>query len=360
MLSVAMLSAPFLGTATAQTSVNTQTGTGSATVTNTATDVNSVSQVVYYNKKQVLADGGIRYTFIINGVENVLHVPPVGFDPMKATDAELAEYGWPARPKDQKGLTGWQNTWGRFKPKVSSEEPTITIMKRSVPDSSGTNWSGYADYYQGDTNKFWQVNGFYNQPDYNVNSPANAEECSWVGLGGNGNTKPLIQAGTWNTYHGSTYYAFYMYLLGGNTGVGVGIMSPSQVSVHPGDSMYADVDWTSNPAGFEVWDWTTFTNFFVTVDLTPNYYDGESAEFIDERPYDTSTGLFFPLAGFDKPITWYDCEVFYSNSNQQINFGSIDYDQFTMLGGTGYPLVTTSSPPGANSFTDTWNAGHYQ
>jgi hypothetical protein len=165
MLSVAMLSAPFLGTATAQTSGNTQTGTGSATVTNTATDVNSVSQVVYYNKKQVLADGGIRYTFIINGVENVLHVPPVGFDPMKATDAELAEYGWPARPKDQKGLTGWQNTWGRFKPKVSSEEPTITIMKRSVPDSSGTNWSGYADYYQGDTNKFWEVNGFYNQPD---------------------------------------------------------------------------------------------------------------------------------------------------------------------------------------------------
>jgi len=77
----------------------------------------------------------------------------------------------------------------------------------------------------------------------------------------------------------------------------------------------------------------------------PNYYDGESAEFIDERPYDTSTGLFFPLAGFDKPITWYDCEVFYSNSYQQINFGTLDYDQFTMLGGTRYPLVTTSYRP---------------
>jgi hypothetical protein len=105
MISVAMISVPFLGTATAQATGNVQTGMSSATVTNTATDVNSVSQVVYYSKKQVLADGGIRYTFIINGVENVLHVPPVGFDPMKATDAQLAEYGYPARPKDQKGLT---------------------------------------------------------------------------------------------------------------------------------------------------------------------------------------------------------------------------------------------------------------
>jgi hypothetical protein len=64
-----------------------------------------------------------------------------------------------------------------------------------------------------------------------------------------------------------------MYLLGQNSGVGGGF--PSTVSVHPGDSIYADVDWTSNPAGFVVWDWTTFTNFFVTVDLNPDYYDGK-------------------------------------------------------------------------------------
>jgi hypothetical protein len=358
-LFVAMLVSPWAGTVMAQTTGNVQTGTNSVTGTSEATNTNSASQVVYYSKKQVLADGGTRYTFIIGGVENVLHVPPVGFDPATATDAQLAEYGYPARPKDQTGLTGWQNKWGRFKPKTSSAEPTITIMKKSINDSSGSGWAGYADYYAGQTTKFGTVDGYYNQPSYNTGSPSDAREASWVGLGGY-NTSSLIQAGTEMDAPTPTYYGWYLYMDASGSTTG----HPSTIVVHPGDSMYAMVYWTTSnwPAGFEVWDWTTMTDFYVTAQAPSDCYNGQSAEFIDERPQVVGQkNDYFPVAGFNTPITWTDCEVQYPNNDNGVNFGTLLTVKQVMTGGTGYPLVTPGSINSTyNGFTDTWSAGHYQ
>ncbi len=87
-LFIAMVAFPWAGTAMAQTASNTQTS------------ANAAPGVVRYSAKQALPDGGTNYVFNIDGVQNILHEPPDGFCPATATDAQLAEYGFPARPKE--------------------------------------------------------------------------------------------------------------------------------------------------------------------------------------------------------------------------------------------------------------------
>jgi hypothetical protein len=178
------------------------------------------------------------------------------------------------------------------------------------------------DYYPGQTTKFNQVNGYYTQPEYG-SSPTGAKEASWVGLGGNYQGDALLQAGT-TMESQSNYYAWYMIVFGTSSWEGE---FPS-VKVSPGDSMYALVYWTiSNyPAGFEVWDWTSMTNFYVTVQTA--YYDGSSAEFIDERP--TVNGSYTDLATYvniqppyGDNIPWTNCEVFETGNSQPINFDTL-------------------------------------
>ena len=111
LFTVAMLSIALLGTATAQEANNAQAGTA-----------------IHYSNKQVLADGGIDYAFNINGVQNILHEPPDGFTPATATDTQLAEYGFPARPTDKAGLAAWTAKWSKFKVKRSSSDPVLTLM----------------------------------------------------------------------------------------------------------------------------------------------------------------------------------------------------------------------------------------
>lgn len=323
-------------TVAAQAAENNQTST-----------TTTPNKVIHYSSKQVLPDGGIRYVFNVNGVQNILHEPPDGFNPTSATDAQLTEYGFPARPKDEKELTKWQNKWGHFTHKRSSEEPifTITPIKSSISQQNSANWSGYVN--KGSSNQYNEDAANFYQPTWNT-SPTNALESSWVGLGGWGSGS-LIQAGTmmgWNPYNNNyapgTYSAWYECLP----------TEPSCVCVTPftingGDDISDIVYWTANsnyPAGFSVFDFNTGSNFDVTVQVPSNCYDRSTAEFIDERPLVGSS--YAPLANYGS-TNWVGC----SENNSQTNFTSLNSYQVTMKNTNNQTLSSPNLASGTN-FTD--------
>ncbi len=345
MLFVTMLSASSLvGTAAAQTTGNAQPGT------------NTTPQVIHYSSKQARPDGGTDFVFNINGVQNVLHEAPNGFNPVTATDAQLAEYGFPARPKDTAGLAKWTSRWSRFKYQ-SNSDPVLTLMPAESANTASPNtfqnpseqidhptWSGYGDYDLG-VNEFTEASGDYTQPTYGSSSPSGAEEDAWIGLGGYfTSTKPLLQVGS-EMDGTSTYYAWYEY---SNTSNSNRIVYSG--AVDPGDDISLVISWTASsnyPADFSFWDFTTGTHFNIDVAITSAYYDGSSAEFIDGRPSSS-----VPLADFVQD-NWSDCFV-----NNSTPFDSITYANFTMYNSStgdtlAQPVITSQSqtdPQFANDF----------
>ncbi len=53
-----------------------------------------------------LPDGGKEYIYNVEGAKTVYKVPPAGFDPLKANDRQLREYGLPPRPNGGAKLRG--------------------------------------------------------------------------------------------------------------------------------------------------------------------------------------------------------------------------------------------------------------
>jgi len=370
LLAVAMLSAPFLGTATAQAASNAQAGTA-----------------IHYSDKQVLADGGINYTFNINGVSNILHEPPDGFTPVTATDAQLVEYGFPARPTDTAALAAWTTKWSRFKVQRSSSDPVLTLMPAIESASTVSpqvnppahigypaTWSGYGDYdlY---VNYFKDVTGEYYQPTYGSSSSSGAQELSFVGLGGYmAKSSLMVGSGMQGPASSPSYYAWYGYANSSGTSTFVTYSG----AVNAGDDIDLQTFWQPNsnyPAAFDFFDFNTMTNFYITAQLSSSYYDGETAEFIDGRPSVAAphTASSTPLADYGTN-TWMDCDYWttagsgsgtgFANINEN-NPNTMGYMEFMMQDSAGNYLSSPTIPPTQNpvpppssssGFTDTFIA----
>lgn len=149
--------------------------------------------------------------------------PPAGFNVLTASSAELACYGFPARPQGGPQLQKWENLMrGAAKYVVPSfSNPGVTLMQGgsvcgSLCDHATHDnppdypWSGYA---MAQSRNNWpglswtQVNGEWNVPYGHVycqSGPRGADAIVWAGLGGdvwdNGQAS-LIQAGTQTINH---------------------------------------------------------------------------------------------------------------------------------------------------------------
>ncbi len=369
LLSVAMLSTLFLGTVAAQASGSAQTSTNPAT------------QVIHYSNKQVLPDGGIDYVFNINGVQNILHESPDGFTPVTATDAQLAEYGFPARPKDATALAAWTSKWSRFKTKRSASDPVLTLMTSTESANtvspqvnppahvgSPATWSGYGDY-DVDVNEFAAVTGEYYQPTYGSSSASGAQELSFVGLGGYmANSSLMVGSGMQGPASSPSYYAWYGYA--NSSGTSTFLTYSGAVNV--GDDIDLQTFWqpSSNyPAAFCFFDFNTMTNFYITSQLTSAYYDGQTAEFIDGRPSVAAPHIASstPLADYSTNI-WVGCEFWTAAGTgqpgtdftniQQNNPNTMGYMEFIMEDSGGNQLSSPISPPtSSNGFTDNFIQG---
>jgi hypothetical protein len=62
-------------------------------------------------------DGGKAYVYK-NGLAQA--VPPAGFDPIRASSAQLARYGFPPRPRDPERLAAWVKRFSGIKEHASA------------------------------------------------------------------------------------------------------------------------------------------------------------------------------------------------------------------------------------------------
>jgi hypothetical protein len=181
----------------------------SAFATATQND-SSDNAITHLNVSEIksLSDGGYDYIYNIDGHDNIYHVPPHGFNPLTATDAQLDEYGFPARPSDPDQLKHWENIMSHCK---STLIPDVVSMKvnssplastgnvtsnktfeslntainsnTSLFEQNSSNWSGYINY-QSSNCYLSEVQAVFEQPTIDGTSEQSSIEYSWVGLGG--------------------------------------------------------------------------------------------------------------------------------------------------------------------------------
>ncbi|MFL0267959.1 G1 family glutamic endopeptidase [Candidatus Clostridium radicumherbarum] len=325
-------------------------------------NTNSKDKEENYSEIRKLPDGGEVYVYNINGVENDFPIPPKGFIPMNATDEQLLEYGFPARPKDKNELLQWEDMMKHYKntpiPKIISTQIKHGLKRKenyTIKNSVNNqllNWSGYVDYVNSNTLR--SVQGDFTQPTEKSDSVANAYESSWIGIGGV-NTAALLQAGT--AMHNYQYTAFYEYIDEYNNDPN-GQINIASINISPGDDvhMYVTYLYSNRVANFYVADYTNGGSQSIFVNLDNNYYDGSTVEWIDERPtlkYSDGTKAFANLADFGT-ISWFNCKS-YNSSNVWNDLTSLSH-QYVSMWSTGgkYMLASPNTPYSSTNFYDVW------
>lgn len=339
-------------------------GAPTAMAATNSTASNTSSQTLQPSQVKALPGGGKEYIYNIDGKQNVFPVPPQGFSPLNATDAQLQEYGFPARPTVPQKLKQWQEDMSHWKytpvPKVELtsiyNEPNSTAPAPSASTASAAgatkntqysyNWSGYnaSSTY----NEWVAVQGNFTQPTQGATACSGAKESAWAGIGGI-NSGGLIQAGT--ELNNNSPYAWYEYL--GKNGGSVSEIKLSSITVHTGDNIHVYVDYqaSTGKSTFYVADNTTGTSQSVTVQLGSNYYDGTTAEWIDERP--TVNGSYAPLANYQQN-PWTNAQV-YSTYGYWNDVGSLTHNQMFMEDTSGNIMSASSALTTSSSWTDYWH-----
>jgi peptidase A4-like protein len=291
------------------------------------------------------ADGGTINDYWRDGVLTQVPLPPASFKPLTASAADLAAYGFPPRPDTQDELIAWQSD-------LASWKPTPDIGACEVPGLTAAFnnpiWSGY-DADSTSSSTYIAVQGDYHQPTKGSTSCASPQEVSWVGLGGY-HTGRLMQDGTGIDATGH-YYAWYEWLNDTND---IGITKMASVTVHAGDRIHTYVVHQTSGSGqttFYVADNTTGTSQSRIVNLGSAYYDGSSAEMIDERP--SIGGIPTNLTNFGT-VNWTNAKVQRSNATWY-TLGSQTNVEFDMWATNfshilAFPDVMSSS----TTFSDTW------
>lgn len=256
-----------------------------------------------------LAGGGKAYVYQIGGTQLTFPVPPPGFSPVSATNAQLREYGMPPRPITAPGLASWTRMMATYR---RTPVPDIEVMTKAwdpsaqpttsspVGAASNSHWSGWL----GDSNyqEFVAAQANYTQPTAENTSCTNSDETTWVGLGG-WNSQKLVQDGTWSPTSsgtpcssGSNYCAWYEYL-NGTLGISATILS--NVDVRAGNSIHSYVAYETSNGLIDYYVADNSTGTYQALEVAgvgTTYYDGSSADFIAERP--DVNGSFTPLERF--------------------------------------------------------------
>lgn len=251
-----------------------------------------------------------------------LTVPPAGFNPGTASEAELAKYGFPPRPSNPAEAKEWNESYSGAKSSRSDICSDLVRSDAKKPESGGalgteTNpngiWSGYEAFNAENKDVWTAIKGKVRLPVPQMPQCTGGNLLSeWVGLGGDEEREPpthqgFIQAGaeedsteTLNTW--IEYYARG----GGGTSITLGI------PVAQGDLLEEEVAYNTATeiARIVLFD-ATKREYFppTTVPLSRTaYYSGSSAEFVDERSTYGEVNRPGELRNFGS-ITWTHAEV---------------------------------------------------
>ena len=244
-----------------------------------------------------LPDGGRAYIYSIDGTTATFPVPPPGFDPLHASDAQLAEYGFQARPpSDSVAYASWAETMSSYR---STPVPDIalgpTISRPHQPAAGSTpaggfvngSWGGWIANWGAGTTHYVATQMDFTEPSVSSTSCSSSSEAAWTGLGGY-NTAKLVQDGvevptnatSLCSSKASGYCAWYEYL---NATSNHGPTIMSNVTIHSGDNMHLYTVYSSalGRINFYVADNTTGTSQSVIINnVGTSYYDGSSGDFI--------------------------------------------------------------------------------
>jgi len=276
--------------------------------------------------------------------------PPEGFDPLQASDSELATYGFPPRPDasvEPQAYASWSKAMTASKTRVfPTLKPTGLFhgpkksASKSVTDGSGTsyNWSGLVDFsgatsYNSTTSFYFLTAEFVVPVARQAFGTCNSTidyAASWVGIDGDG-SGDVLQAGTQVEANcsGTAYYAWYEWYPFGEVAI-------SNFPVAPGDDLFVEVWNTSATQGY-AYLVNYNNNQSVEIGFTApsgTKLVGNSAEWVVERP-----GVNGGLATLANYISDYfsDCYA-YTHAGTSYVPGTASATSLTMLDNSGYGI----------------------
>jgi hypothetical protein len=299
--------------------------------------------------------GGTKYSYAVPGASDeyiTVSEPPTGFDPLAASDAELQTWGLPPRPSNEAGREQWREMVGSYKYTTPHESCRQTDPNR-VHAYQGSffsgNWSGYENEASNNRFKWHAVMGnTYMAVDHGSCNPS-ADVAQWVGLGGNG--AGFIQAGVEN--RSGIYYEAWIEWWSGNQryyyepvlyqGGAPYIVGPNQFI-----RMYVGYNWSLEEYYVYLTNDYTGQTELVQGKIGHQFYDGSTAEWIDEAPGQ------LPLLNFGE-ITWWNATT--QNEANQV-LPATYYPLWKVTAGSSSQHLTMA--PGMIWNGQNWSDYYYQ
>jgi hypothetical protein len=339
-------------------------------------------------------------------------IPPSQWRPVSASAVELDYYGIPARPADPSALQAWLTEWTDYSgfaspegnclfdhpigstavisidpdavaadptvvtsnpgplltsPGIALADPTILtseplgLLTDSSQAAASSNWAGVIANVRGN---YTETYGSITQPTQTYcPGPTSSSHSSWVGIGGLGSDHALIQNGTVQYGSPAVTVAFWesisptggVDVQGGNTAF----------PVSAGDQVNVSTTYTPTRISYgfhnlstgQVWGYPFYGVNHVP---PPAFYDGTSAEVIDERATNSTTHVIDELRQFS-PASWSAARVAWG-AGALTAIRSVPHYGLLMKqsGPSGSKTMTTLAHPvgGAapDTFTDHWDA----
>jgi hypothetical protein len=264
---------------------------------------------------------------------STLFAPPADFDPVTASDDELASYALPPRPDataEPQAYASWKKAMLASKERVFGELQVTnhyngTPKLRKIQDGavSSGNWSGFADvnklHSYNTTTSYYYILADYVMPmaeqPFGVCDGGWDYSSSWVGIDGF-NSSDVLQAGTESDAYcnGGTQSTFY------SAWIEWFPFSETRISlpVTGGDDMFVEV-WNTSPVQGYAYLVNENTGQVQEYGLNPpsgTQLVGNSAEWVVERP-----GVGGGLANLTNYIQDYFANCFAYNFTQKPSFG---------------------------------------
>lgn len=320
--------------------------------TKTPLNITSLAGAIADRKKDKVS--GRIFQFESPGTVFDQVLPPAGFVPAEATDAELATFGLPARP-----VAGSEReVWDRDYAHMDAADPGVVCPSNRVAGGvvgtvNSQNWGGGFTLNGSATlNTYWNAQVRWGQPYFVGVCPGTSAHAIWAGLGG-WNSPRLIQAGTDVSASNMNGSYFFWEMLNASISPPEQIMSSPMVAA--GNYVGATSTYGSGEVQFDVWNYTNQQYAVIRVSQFAGYpassfYDGTTADFISERPYGGSaSGGWFYLR---KPSSGTISFPYALANNQAISvFNSWRINTFS----SGHYLQA-STYDGVNAWNNNWAA----
>lgn len=237
-----------------------------------------------------LPGGGTLY--IYDGAEGEKYEfpeEPSGFNPLTATNEELAEYGYPPRPSNKAFREDWESVMKRVGDSappggcISAAQETVDEPPTAPPIlTRSPNQSGYLS--RANTDRWVGAHAIFHQPGVKNQKPqckGRATLSSWVGLGGG--EEGFFQAGTQVGPEEEVFPFMEKFFAHQKAYVKAEHPFHPKFKVSPSDEIFAQVEWkaASEKAYMFVANLDTHKHkALYSAKGRTDLYNGEQAEFI--------------------------------------------------------------------------------